>query len=530
MDPGVALAAILVLAAFLRFYRLRERGILLWDDGLRLREVLFVHDLSLFLEGNLKGLFSRQVDFKAAAKNFRGRFLFENPLNIVLYAIASRATGDIENSAYVINWLFSLFGIWLVYSVGAAMFGLKVGLIAAFLLAISGYHLLYSRSVHAEVTSGTFLIGATFFYWKSCVLPAGGNLAALSIFAAGCLAVCSFSANVRQFHVPLLFILFELARQSYFAPGLDLWRWMVLASGMLLPFYLIDGFLGILRELGYPYWTFLKQIYERSGHMTRPDLLFRSALNYAETILRCEGLVAPLFALAGSWVILQQLNFQGFILLCLLWVPILIWSSRPRSPGSVRAGSMGQYQYAVPRLISSFIYGFVIAAGAGLNLLPKPLLAAALGIAFIWGLRIARIILAQRSGYKKAIEFIRANSDGGHFTNVIEISAFYAGNERSHNVYELKPGDARRLYREKGVRHFLFVPSIHKNTALEAPIPPFEEALARSRPVFTAEVGIGEFKPVLVDEYNKLDPEVFRPNLIEVHDLSEFLEQGGSRA
>jgi len=156
MDPGVALAAILVLAAFLRFYRLRERGILLWDDGLRLREVLFVHDLSLFLEGNLKGLFSRQVDFKAAAKNFRGRFLFENPLNIVLYAIASRATGDIENSAYVINWLFSLFGIWLVYSVGAAMFGLKVGLIAAFLLAISGYHLLYSRSVHAEVTSGTF--------------------------------------------------------------------------------------------------------------------------------------------------------------------------------------------------------------------------------------------------------------------------------------------------------------------------------------------------------------------------------------
>ena len=39
------------------------------------------------------------------------------------------------------------------------------------------------------------------------------------------------------------------------------------------------------------------------------------------------------------------------------------------------------------------------------------------------------------------------------------------------------------------------------------------------------EVGLPEFMPMMVDEYNNLSPEIFRPNMIEIFDLRDFFSR-----
>ena len=515
------LAAVLAAAVFLRFYRLKERGILLWDDGLRMREVLFVHDLLVFLKARFKDILSKKADLNEAARNFRGRFLFENPLNIFMYTFTSFLTKDIENSGLLTNGMFALLGILGVYFTGAVLISPGVGLAGAFFLTLSGYHLMYSRSVHAEVTSGAFYIWGTLFYWLSHLAPPSGNAAYAWLFLAGVCGGSAFCANARQFHIPPLFVAFEIVRQFY-APGLLFPRLVILGSGLFLPFFLINQFLSALKEMGYPYWTFLKQIYERSGHLSAPDFLFRSGAQYFKTILQCDGPFFILWALIGAAVLARQKSFESVILLSEMWLPLLLWSSRSPYPKEVRESSMGTYQYPVPRLISSFIYSAVLLAAAGLLSLPAHFILPGLALSAVPALFILPKIMRSRSGFKKAVDFICGNSDGRHFTNVFEVSAFYVGNDKAFNIYALKKEEVESLYREKNVRHFLFVPSIHANSCREVPVPPFESVVSKTKAGFSVEVGTPEFGPAMVDDHNHLSPKIFRPNPIEVYDLKEY--------
>lgn len=522
LNIGLILFAILALAVFLRFFRLKQRGILVSDDGLRMREVLFCSDLYYFLKNNLKRVLARQISFKENAEKFRGRFLYENPLNIFLYCKTSLITKNLEYSALLTNGIFAILGILGVFMTSLAMFDARIGLISAFLLTISGYHLMYSRSIHAEITSGTFLVWATYFYWLSCSVTPTENKTFIFLLVSGILAGSAFCANARQFHIPPLFIGFELVWQIFFDGTFFAPRMIILCVGLLIPFLVIEQFLVLLKEMGYPYWTFSKLIYERMGHLSKPNYRFPSAWNYLKTIVQCEGPLVPLLAIVGMVWLLSKDRFVGIILASQTLLPLLLWSLRPTKEQDVRKGSMGSYQFPVPRLISGFCYGAVILCSVELFLLPQavfyPILLVIGGYSFF----VIRNLLNIRSGYKKAIEFITQQGDGKHFTNISEISSFYVGNDKAVNIYEMNKETAEKLYKQNQVRYLLFVPSIHYNTCRSMVVDPFDAVVAKTKPIFTTEVGIGQFKPILVDDYNNLSPKIFEPNLICIYDLKDF--------
>ena len=71
----VLLLLLLMVAGFLRFYRLKERGVLFWDDGLRLSELQYFEDLLNFITKNFSALKSKKMFLKEAEPRFRGLYL-----------------------------------------------------------------------------------------------------------------------------------------------------------------------------------------------------------------------------------------------------------------------------------------------------------------------------------------------------------------------------------------------------------------------------------------------------------------------
>ncbi|MBU2568078.1 MAG: hypothetical protein KJ967_04850, partial [Elusimicrobia bacterium] len=63
---------VLLLGAFLRFYALKQRGLLHFDDGLRMLEVAFLDDLMTFIKKNIRPLLSKKkIGLGQAAAGFR---------------------------------------------------------------------------------------------------------------------------------------------------------------------------------------------------------------------------------------------------------------------------------------------------------------------------------------------------------------------------------------------------------------------------------------------------------------------------
>ena len=140
------LLLILASGAIFRFYGLKKRGVLYWDDGLRLCYLQYLEDLILFVRKNFSSMKEKKVFLKEAEPKFRGRYLDDtNPLHIPLYYLTYRLTGNIELSGPVTNAAFGLSGIVGVFLLGEAMFNPVVGLLSAFVLAFSAYHIVYCR-------------------------------------------------------------------------------------------------------------------------------------------------------------------------------------------------------------------------------------------------------------------------------------------------------------------------------------------------------------------------------------------------
>jgi 4-amino-4-deoxy-L-arabinose transferase-like glycosyltransferase len=126
----IAVAAVLILAAVLRLYRIGDYMNFLGDEG---RDALVVYNIlhgKLTLLGptsSVGGFFLGPIYYY-----FSAPFLYLSKFDPVGPAIMVA--------------LFSIATVWLVYKMGETIFSKKVGLISAFLYAISPTVITYSRS------------------------------------------------------------------------------------------------------------------------------------------------------------------------------------------------------------------------------------------------------------------------------------------------------------------------------------------------------------------------------------------------
>lgn len=507
---------IILLAGFLRLWRLRERGLLFWDDGVRMSEVIFLDDLMKFLRKNMRSILAREIKLKEPHFQSRGRFLLDgNPLNIIVYWLFSKGTKNIEFSGLVANAFMGIAGVIGTFFSAQLIFGNTMGVMAAVLIAVSGYHLYLTRSIHAEAGCGAFYVWGTYFYLLSLKIQEP-----LLIIPAGLCVGSAFASNSRQFYIPIFFALYEFFSLTFQPFSSVLLRMILLGVTMFLPLMLIEEFFVFLKVAGYPYPTYFMQIFERTGQRLSVDFKLPSFKVYWRTFYTLEGIIPIMLVLAGTWTLFQKFSFEGGILLSQCFFPLLFWSARPVKPLPVRKGSVGSYQPAVPRLASSSIYSFLILAAVGCASFGKWGYVI-LGFAVASGLWHSWKMIKVRSGYKDAIEFIRRQGSKSYVSFCHPISDFYEntpGEVIHFDDEELKSNEnVREFFIKKGCRYLLYVETLHKNCFFSLSLPYLQKILETS-PVYSVKLGYGQSYPFYLEDAC-VDPQILDPCLIQVFDL-----------
>lgn len=515
LSAFLALLAILLFATFLRFFKLKERGLLYWDDGVRLREVLFLDDLVAFISWNFKGLLSREKSLKEASENFRGQYLFDcNPLNIFLYWATSKCAASVEYSGLFANGFLGVVSILGVFFLGDLIGGIRLGLLSALALSLSGYHLNYSRSIHAEMSCGAFYVWATYFYLSSVM---HGSFTQLAI--AGILVGCAFACNSRQFYIPIFFAGYEALFFFFFSTQPFLPRILVLGVSMFFPLLVIEELFLFLRVTGYPCPTYFMQLYERTGQNLSLAFRFPSFKLYLKTFYDFEGFFFILLLVGGSLNLLKTFSFERAVLFSQWMIPILFWSLRPTEALSVRKGSMGGYACASPRLASSAIFSMSVMIAFCLNSYPS-YLRYSLVVFCAMALYKSGLQMRVLSGYKKAIEFIRSQGNGMHISFCHPISDFYLDPENViHFDSFAEEKELEEVVSEKSARFYLHVPVLYVNSPEAQQKPYLQKILSQLKPVYTVERGFRQFLPFYNDDSSQLDPKILNPDLLEVYDL-----------
>lgn len=190
-----ALAAVLALAAGLRLHRLPEQGLLLFDEGFLVREARSVRSIS----GALFGDGTRRLELSAEVKN--SPVLFAKPAHNFALAAALSLEPRADRATLGLSAIAGILAVWATFLLGRALFGWNAGILSALLLAISPYHLLYSRSGLSDSLTILFLTTALWIWLKN-----GKYSALLSGVAAG---IC-VATNYRELFIPFLFLLLAL--------------------------------------------------------------------------------------------------------------------------------------------------------------------------------------------------------------------------------------------------------------------------------------------------------------------------------
>jgi hypothetical protein len=346
------LVGILVLAALLRFWQLSSTPILYFDSGAYLGEGRFLasaaqrsadawlHPASDAPANPLARVVRAVEDGTAGHPPDLAK-----PGQSILVAIAILLFGPTTLAAGLVPALAGLGTVAITYTIGSAGWNRRVGVVAAFLLAISAEHLVYSREPLVESTGLFFATLASFVYLQRLVEPERfGGLGTLLV--AGCLLGVAFACNNRLLYLPVMLGSLELIF-AWRDDALRRWQTVVLrvaalGVGFVLPIVVLEvAFLGA-QALGAAFGStpgFVDYAHQFVNFM-RMNPASRARLDQWPTFFADLGLMdgLPLLAvfLVGTVVLLVRRAWSRadvFLAVSLL-VPVVLFSVY--SSGEVR--------------------------------------------------------------------------------------------------------------------------------------------------------------------------------------------------
>ena len=236
-----------MLAAALRFWSLPDQPVLYFDSGQYLGEARFlssaarVGGAALFSSGSGNPLerVVRAVDQGTEA---------HAPDNAkvghaILLATSMLVFGTTAFSAVLVSAVAALGTVAATYAIGVLGWGRRVGIPAALMLAISGWHLTYSREAYAEADMVLFTTLAYLVYLHGLTPSPRAGFSG-SLVWNGVLFGLAFACNTRAAYallvlVPTEVLLWRLRGWARWAPTLR--RGLALASGLVAPLIVIEG-------------------------------------------------------------------------------------------------------------------------------------------------------------------------------------------------------------------------------------------------------------------------------------------------
>lgn len=481
--PGLALygllAAAVLYGGWLRFDRVTDREPFVSDEADYIGEALFLKSAAcalrdsvrLFLEERRSGedLWKKEEQVRAFEEALQGHPpAMGRPGHVLFIALAMGLVEDPIAAAPVAAAVFGTLSIVLVFLLGRLLYQPWVGALAAAFLAVSPYHVWYSRSGFAEADT-TFFLLLTLWLYLLGHRRSSPWLAAASGLAAG----IGFVVHHR-FALFLGFLWFLEAFLAVTRRGPEtrarLGRFCLLNAAFLLPIVSIEavyhlalvGFQAAGKVM--PAATYFTQLLVVSTYIRYNNLIpyrhffeWQNFLTYPYLLWIIEGPLVFLFFAGGAAGLVKRRGFAGLIVGLLLVGPILFYS----------------YMDASARFISVSIPFLAIATGLflveavawagrrgaawqrGACLAAGALLLFQAGV----GLQHTRKMFAWKAGYREAFAWIRAASQGTPAPRAVcsypHLSQLYLGGVASAKMPSSEE-ELRARY-EEGFRYVVLV-------------------------------------------------------------------------
>ena len=481
------LVLIMILGGTLRFHDVEERGPSFFDDGIYTLEGKWIYSFSKALMAGLKRkmeevrLGQDLYSFEGEAKRFQEDLEGEPPVwgrpgFSLLTALCMSILGPKAFATNVVSAVFGTLSILGIFLLGRAMFNEKVGLLASLLLAISGYHLLYSVAGLSDGSAMFFALFGVYFYYKSKVSEREGRGTLWTILAGlGC--GLAFTVHDRMLYVFLVLLLNE---------GIDfLWareqiRRRLKKIGVLgvcfflpiglfeLPYYL--GMI-VLRHFGkaLPFRTYFEELLTHhifnfldfftvslldvSKYPEFQDAGSRlwNFITYPYLFFQFDGVLLCVLFLAGIIAAALQRSYEDRLLSVWLIVPIFLFST----------GLSTNVRYALVFMPAVFVMAarsllLLEEALPKMKLFGRPVgrvvVVASLLIVMLSGLYASREIREMRCAYSVPIAFLKEHGSK-HVSLQYPVTKAYLGTE---NVRE-PPITMEKLheYYQEGYRYYL---------------------------------------------------------------------------
>lgn len=427
------LLLIIFLALFLRFYGITERGIFAYDEG-------YYHELvktwnAVFKYSFLKIFNNYNLPFKEYILTEGGQIrTAAKPGYALLGLFFSLAFGLYDYTLPALSALCGVFTVFLVYLIGKKLFDLRIGLIAALVLAVSWLHIEYSRSAYPHVASTSFLYLAIFGYFSSREKK-GNFLFCLS----GLLLGIAFTIHYNLFWAAgllSLLVLFKEGRKRFILFTLmaisPLLFWEILTRIVKLIIFSYPQW----QDIGFTYKSYFEELLGQVKGGSVPLFDRYDPLFFVKLLLNKEGLIGSFFLLVSlfGFFLFRKKSVPGVIIPVLFFLtPFILWSLCPHGAGTK------SFVAAMPAFSLLVAIGLVIFSQWLSNLIPKfssKLAVTVLSLLLIIsGIVHAREPLNYRSGFKEAIEFMRLNGSVKHLSSNPLVSRVYVGRKNAIDTY-----------------------------------------------------------------------------------------------
>lgn len=410
---------ILGLGAFLRLWRLPDRGLLYWDEGKFALEGLRVLSGIQGLLGSSAGLAAGKAVGTA------------KPTHALLIALSFAVLGVHDYSPLILDALCSIATIAVVYVLARRMFDEVSALLAALLLAVSGYDVIYARSALSESDANLlFLVGVLLWScaWRRVAAGRWEVGAARWRPAAGFVFGMAFTTNYRLAVYVAVVVIADLAMLARERNRVSLLTaagaWLGAVAIAPLAWEMIGlavqatGQTLFQSEIGYHRTNYLAEaIYQL--HQGRQSVFHFAPIAYVQWYVVRQGFLMTLF-LVGALIVTAIRRSTSLLIPALLVVlPYAVYVFAP---------------FDVPRNLDTTVPFTSMLVAATLTSEARRLVASANGrmatasiIATVLSLSCVSLSFhatAMRSGFAQAARFLAAHRDDGAIvTN--EVMMFY---------------------------------------------------------------------------------------------------------
>lgn len=324
---SLGIICILLLATGVRLWGLTERGVYDYDEAWYLLEAKTLYYTGDYL---LSAVGLSEVDTDQGLRAYvkqRGTVPMTSvkPGHTILTFLGMVVLGTHDYSGLGVSALSGILTVLLVFLIGKELGGTRLGLAAAFILAVSPLHIHYSRSMYSQSNAVLFATLGAYLWVRQKNRDTPGLW---PLFAAGAAIGYSFTCHFNIAWVTVGFIGLELLmgcvrkaeiRQRVLSVG-------TFGSGMAAPAILFELAGQLFKKMGlFPqdYPTYLGQFLHRQNIGERLVLSTRHIPFWTERLLSTEGILVVLLVVTGMFYLLLNARRAGLREIVLLGFPAM---------------------------------------------------------------------------------------------------------------------------------------------------------------------------------------------------------------